>query len=429
MINYDLPWNPQRVEQRIGRVHRYGQKNDVVVVNFINKGNRADERVFELLSQKFQLFEGVFGASDEVLGSIESGVDIERRIHDIYQRCRSDEQIEFQFNQLQSELKEQLEAKNSDARRSLFEHFDSDVVNRLNIRRSKTEIQLSTYQQSILLLARMALQDQDGYQEENDSFVWQGNKYSLNWQIAEEGNGLFFRPHDGLGSQLIAQAKLAQLSPAELRFTYSPNPKLGQWVDVKTLIDSAGVLNVTKVIMESTAQRREQLLLSAMTDQGDLIHHETIERLLQLPLKQSPVSISAPITNMLDKAIEGQLHSFQADVERDNETYYGEEVEKLERWAEDKRIALDIRTKQLDQEIKEARKVSRQLTTLQEKMAAKRQLKQLERERDNVMLRYHEEKKEIEQEEDRLLEEIEARLATETKIVNLFTVRWQLGIG
>lgn len=192
---------------------------------------------------------------------------------------------------------------------------------------------------------------------------------------------------------MIAQAKLAQLSPAELRFTYSPNPELGQWVDVKTLIDSAGVLNVTKVIMESAAQRREQLLLSGMTDKGDLIHHETIERLLQLPLKQSPVSISAPITNMLDKAIEGQLRSFQADVERDNETYYGEEVEKLERWAEDKRIALDIRTKQLDQEIKEARKVSRQLTTLQEKMAAKRQLKQLERERDDVMLRYHEEKK------------------------------------
>jgi len=82
LVNYDLPWNPQRVEQRIGRVHRYGQKHDVVVVNFINKGNRADERVFQLLNEKFRLFEGVFGASDEILGSIESGVDIERRIHE-----------------------------------------------------------------------------------------------------------------------------------------------------------------------------------------------------------------------------------------------------------------------------------------------------------------------------------------------------------
>ena len=80
VVNYDLPWNPQRIEQRIGRCHRYGQKYDVVVVNFLNKANAADLRVYELLAEKFKLFEGVFGASDEVLGSLESGVDFEKRI-------------------------------------------------------------------------------------------------------------------------------------------------------------------------------------------------------------------------------------------------------------------------------------------------------------------------------------------------------------
>ncbi len=68
VVNYDLPWNPQRIEQRIGRCHRYGQKFDVVVVNFLNKSNAADQRVYELLDQKFRLFDGVFGASDEILG-------------------------------------------------------------------------------------------------------------------------------------------------------------------------------------------------------------------------------------------------------------------------------------------------------------------------------------------------------------------------
>jgi len=53
VVNYDLPWNPQRIEQRIGRCHRYGQKHDVVVVNFLNRNNAADQRVFELLSEKF----------------------------------------------------------------------------------------------------------------------------------------------------------------------------------------------------------------------------------------------------------------------------------------------------------------------------------------------------------------------------------------
>ena len=80
LINYDLPWNPQRVEQRIGRCHRYGQKFDVVVVNFINQANEADKRVYELLDQKFNLFNGVLGASDEILGAIENGVDFEQKM-------------------------------------------------------------------------------------------------------------------------------------------------------------------------------------------------------------------------------------------------------------------------------------------------------------------------------------------------------------
>ena len=94
VVNYDLPWNPQRIEQRIGRCHRYGQKHDVVVVNFLNRKNEADQRVFRLLAEKFSLFEGVFGASDEVLGAIESGVDFEKRIAAIYQCCRTLEEIQ-----------------------------------------------------------------------------------------------------------------------------------------------------------------------------------------------------------------------------------------------------------------------------------------------------------------------------------------------
>jgi SNF2 family DNA or RNA helicase len=91
IINYDMPWNPQRIEQRIGRCHRYGQKYDVVVINFLNKANAADQRVYELLRDKFQLFNGVFGASDEVLGNIENGVDFEKRIAEIYQKCRTEQ--------------------------------------------------------------------------------------------------------------------------------------------------------------------------------------------------------------------------------------------------------------------------------------------------------------------------------------------------
>src|SRR5690606_24986667 len=114
VVNYDLPWNPQRIEQRIGRCHRYGQKHDVVVINFLNRKNAADLRVFELLSEKFKLFDGVFGSSDEILGALESGVDFEKRIAAIYQSCRTTDEIEEHFTLLRAELEEQIQTRMSD---------------------------------------------------------------------------------------------------------------------------------------------------------------------------------------------------------------------------------------------------------------------------------------------------------------------------
>lgn len=104
IINYDLPWNPQKIEQRIGRCHRYGQKNDTIVVNLLNTENVADKRVYEILSQKFELFEGVFGASDQALGLLESGLDFEKRIMHIYQKCNSTGEFNKEFKILEKEF-------------------------------------------------------------------------------------------------------------------------------------------------------------------------------------------------------------------------------------------------------------------------------------------------------------------------------------
>lgn len=104
VINYDLPWNPQKIEQRIGRCHRYGQKNDVVAINLLNTENAADKRVYDILSRKFELFEGVFGASDVALGVLESGISFERMILDIYQNCNSAAEFKRAFDKLEKKL-------------------------------------------------------------------------------------------------------------------------------------------------------------------------------------------------------------------------------------------------------------------------------------------------------------------------------------
>ena len=192
------------------------------------------------------------------------------------------------------------------------------------------------------------------------------------------------------------------------------------------MIGQSGELILEKLILKTTNQTIEHLLLAACTTTGELLDQETIDRLLELPVQESIPDATFNQTELL----ENQLKSLEADnvnaAEKDNEHYYDEETEKLDRWAEDRRIALDIRLKQLDQEIKETRKASRQLPTLQEKMQAKKILKQRERERDQLMLDYHEEKKKIEAEEDRLLAVIEAALEMNQQRERLFAIRWQL---
>jgi polyribonucleotide nucleotidyltransferase len=116
-------------------------------VNFLNKKNAADVRIYELLEKKFQLFSGVFGASDEVLGAIESGVDFEKRIIDIYQKCRTVDQIEFEFDALRDEMEEQIEDKMAQTRQSLLEHFDEEVQEKLRIQLKNSSETLSRYEQ------------------------------------------------------------------------------------------------------------------------------------------------------------------------------------------------------------------------------------------------------------------------------------------
>ena len=120
IINYDLPWNPQKIEQRIGRCHRYGQTHDVVAINLLNTDNEADRRVYDILSKKFELFEGVFGASDVALGALESGVSFEKRILDIYQNCKNITEVRKAFAALNRQLDSKKNAHAAELRSILL---------------------------------------------------------------------------------------------------------------------------------------------------------------------------------------------------------------------------------------------------------------------------------------------------------------------
>ncbi|MBI4613233.1 MAG: hypothetical protein HY720_06440 [Planctomycetes bacterium] len=135
VVNYDLPWNPQRIEQRIGRCHRYRQEREVLVVNFVNLDNEAERRVHELLSEKLRLFEWTFGTSDELLGLLVASVDLESEISRILERSRDASSIQEGFRELRSRLddleRRQVEETLRRTRR-LLGRLDASVRSRLS---------------------------------------------------------------------------------------------------------------------------------------------------------------------------------------------------------------------------------------------------------------------------------------------------------
>ncbi len=116
LVNYDLPWNPQRIEQRIGRCHRYGQERDVTVINFLAKDNEAQRLTFDILSTKLDLFGSVLDMSDVVLRTPRSessedlasalGPDFEGQLRRIWDRSRSVREVEDELRRLRDELEE-----------------------------------------------------------------------------------------------------------------------------------------------------------------------------------------------------------------------------------------------------------------------------------------------------------------------------------
>ncbi len=425
LINYDLPWNPQKVEQRIGRVHRYGQKNDVVVVNFVNRKNPADQRVFQLLNEKLKLFEGVFGASDEILGAIEGNIDIERRIYDIYQKCRTDAEIEQEFDQLQESLKDILEVREAEARQTLLNDFDRDVVATLRTLRDESNDFLQEYERVLLDLARAEL---PAAIFNTNHFALDGQRYDLSWPLVEQNDSEFFRlqaTEHYLAWELVRKAKSYRLEPAHLVFQYDQME--GQYAALKVYLDQSGTLTAFEIRFSYNRGKdvKNQLVVLAKTDSGELLTPGNAEHLLFVP------AYSKSLERIID---ENEFADYQAQVideqtlqtEAELDNYLEQESDKLERWANDRRKVLMETVDELAEDIHQLKKTSRQLASTAEKIQAKKELRKLERKRDDALHEYHESRKVIEQEEDRLLDEVAEKLELTCEVRNLFTIRWTL---
>lgn len=428
VVNYDLPWNPQRIEQRIGRCHRYGQKFDVVVVNFLNKKNAADQRVYALLDEKFRLFDGVFGASDEVLGAVESGVDFEKRIAAIYQKCRSQEQIQFEFDQLQRELESEIAEGQRDAREKLLNNFDQEVIEKVRI---QSHGYLGRFNERLWLLTRYLLAPYARFEEAAYSFLLERNPfpgevihpgpYRMGKNV-EDANT--YRVGHPLAQRMLEKGKALPEMLGEVIFGLSSSGK--NLAILEPLIGQSGWLSCTRFSI-SALDTEDHLLLTGVTDTGELLDEMQCRRFFDISGTASAgVEPPAHLQATLDAAVRQRQQALLDAIVTKNGQWFDLEMDKLDRWAEDRRTALKADLDDLDQQIKETRKAARLAPTLPDKLERQRALRKLETRRDEAWRNYDEASRTLDRQKDTLLDEISHRLAQKTEQATLFTLRWRV---
>ncbi|MBU4201397.1 MAG: DEAD/DEAH box helicase [Verrucomicrobia bacterium] len=431
VVNYDLPWNPQRIEQRIGRCHRYGQKHDVVVVNFLNKKNAADQRVYQLLAEKFQLFSGVFGASDEVLGSIESGVDFEKRIVAIYQTCRTQAEIEVSFDQLQKDLSGEIDETLKVTRQQLLENFDEEVHEKLRVNLQASRDYLNRYESLLWRLTAHALANHATIDDSALTFDLTANPFSTNsiplgrYRFGREvADGHHYRFAHPLAQQILRNYKERQLPGAEVCFDYSASPT--QITVLEPLVKKSGWLKLHQLTIASF-EAEDHLLWAGITDDGQTLSAEQCRRLFGLAAISGKTSYTTlSDESALKRILQGCEKSIlQTNAER-NAGFFDAEMGKLEHWSEDMKTSLEIKLKQLDIDVKMRKAEARKITNLEEKVKAHREIKDLEKSRNDMRLNLYQAQDDVERQKERLIEQIEARLKQNVKTADIFTIRWRV---
>jgi ERCC4-related helicase len=428
VVNYDLPWNPQRIEQRIGRCHRYGQRFDVVVVNFLNKNNAADQRVYQLLAEKFKLFDGVFGASDEVLGAIESGIEFEKRIVSIYQNCRTTEEIESEFEQLRADMDENISVTMEDTRRKLLENFDAEVHDRLKMNMDKSREYLDRYARMLWYVTKHELAKHAKFDDDYLSFALKTLPKGIaspvgHYFMTKQGlDGHRYRLGHPLAQHIMGNAATRALSGANFVFDYGAWPQKS--VALEPFIGSRGTLTAHKLSVRGSDDQ-DHIIMAALTDDGRRIDSKAAMRLFELPAQcEGVAALSMP--QAVSDAVHAERQTILEAMATRQAQWFDQEMDKLDHWAEDRRAGLKADLKDLDEQLKVLKKEIRQTGNLPDKLSLQRKARTLESTRDDAWRAYDEAAKEIETQKDSLLDQVEERLGQEASDEPLFAIRFEI---
>lgn len=427
VINYDLPRNPQRVEQRIWRCHRYGQEFDVIVMNVINTANRADQRVFELLTEKFSLFQWLFWASDTILWALESWIDIEKSILEIYQTCRTKDEIDQAFDRLQEDMAEAVNSKMEETKAKVIDSFDEDVARRLKDKKENAEIILWVMKERLINLVKLecewsikeissnTLELLKSPKEWISAWVYSFDTKKHPWYLLWTSDWLWqYCINEAIDRDLDDWWITFDLTNHKTKISILEKLKWKSWC-----------IKVSKLTIDAYSTE-EYLIHSWFTDNWDELDEETISKMLNLTWEYFETSISESEKNKLDK-IENKLLSETKSWSREaNQEYFETEMDKLDHRSEDLKVSLERDRKKIKQEIVELKKEYRMAQQLEEKVAIQRRIKNLEQKESKIRREINDLEDQIDEKKELLIDEIEKRLNAQFQVKELFTIKWKI---
>ncbi|MGP5507377.1 SNF2-related protein [Corynebacterium flavescens] len=434
LVNYDLPWNPQRVEQRIGRVHRFGQKHNVVVVNFSNKGNLAEQRILELLTNKFQLFSSVFGASDEVLGAVEDGLDFEKQISDILTRCRTADEIDTAFKMLEDQFAGEISKEMASAKAKVFDHLDPHVQDRLKAYDQQSGAVLNTFERLLLAITQHELRDVATFEGDGRTFVLNEapTKDAPTGRYFFKSNPLpnahQYRYASSLAQHVADTAKAHDTPQRELTFSLGQSKRASN--AVKALEGKSGELTVD--LLTFTMKARDEdisesyMLAGAITEDGQLLDEEYVADMLDLTctnVGERPVTVDV---TKLEPHLNARLGELEKEVQGRNSRYYDQQEELLYRNQQDRKAEHEGKIREYRSKEKEARKAARRADDPMEQLKLKREARKWERRADEADDDFRDARRKLRAEIDKQLDMIEQSLQGTQDTEHLFAIRWRI---
>lgn len=436
VVNYDLPWNPQRIEQRIGRCHRYGQKNDVVVINFLNKRNHADVRVYELLKDKLNLFEGVFGSSDKILGNIESGIDFEKRILDIYQKCRLPEEIDIAFDELQKSMENIISDKMDKVKQDIFENFDIDVREKLKSSLDTVKIQVNKYEKIFWNISKHILKNYAEFDDNNYTLklketlmdgVEKGT-YVLNIKsdterVLKNNVSNYLCINEPIGEFIINRALLNKTEDKLLTFDISNNnDKISV---VESLKGNYGYLTLKKLIVDSF-EREEHLIFNAIDKNGNIIPQEVCEKMFYCKAKESDVFIDEFIIERLNKDSDIHIFSKINEISEANQQFFKEEQKRLMKWEDDMLYSIEDQLDKVKSQIRRKEREKLSATSEKEMLDLDNEINNLVSKRRRLRNDIEDIEDEIKQKRKNMTDKLKKRMDTISQVEELFTIKWEI---